>query len=67
MGAIPILMSFSWREDSLDINPYAVRLVPQGTQKDIFSFLLYIPLQCFALQPKQELNLPVRGGSVSFQ
>jgi hypothetical protein len=35
-------MSFSWRGDSLDIKPCAVRLVPQGTQKDIFLvFTLY--------------------------
>ena len=55
MGAIPVLMPFSWRGDSLDINPYAVRLVPQGTQKDIFSFCFIFPCSGLPLTSSKDL------------
>ena len=54
-------MSFSWRGDSLDINPYAVRLVPQGTQKDIFSFCFIFPCSALPHSPSKNLDCQSEG------
>ena len=47
--------------DSLDINPYAVRLVPQGTQKDIFSFCFIFPCSALPRSSSKNLVLQQRG------
>ena len=43
--------------DSLDINPYTVRPVPQGTQKDIFSFCFIFLCSALSHSPSKNLVL----------
>lgn len=61
-GAIPVLMFFFPGEGIVWTSTPTQSGLSLREHRKIFLFLLYIPLLCFASQPKQELRSPVREG-----